>query len=96
MRSLESRGRLEDTALAFEILQQLISAEVSDILTENDNTGEVKLHIRKQRNGPTGMVPLTFRERFTRFENAAPESATKGGERVNGRNAAPNAGNPFA
>ena len=63
---------------------------------EDDNTGEVKLHIRKQRNGPTGMVPLTFRERFTRFENAAPESATKGGERVNGRNAAPNAGNPFA
>jgi len=36
---------------------------------EQDNTAE--LIIAKQRNGPTGTVKLTFREKITRFENAA-------------------------
>ena len=36
---------------------------------EEDNTAE--LIIAKQRNGPTGTVKLTFREKITRFENAA-------------------------
>jgi replicative DNA helicase len=36
---------------------------------------EVKLLIAKQRNGPTGDVPLMFLRSFTRFENAAKISA---------------------
>jgi len=36
---------------------------------EVDNTAEVI--IAKQRNGPTGDVKLTFREKCTRFENLA-------------------------
>lgn len=34
---------------------------------------ERTLHIAKQRNGPTGDIPLTFLKDFTRFENYIPE-----------------------
>jgi replicative DNA helicase len=36
--------------------------------------GEAELIIAKQRNGPTGDVPLTFLKEFTRFENRARQS----------------------
>jgi replicative DNA helicase len=37
--------------------------------------GEAELIIAKQRNGPTGDVPLSFLKEFTRFENRAREKA---------------------
>ena len=43
---------------------------------DDEDANRVELRLAKQRNGPTGPVPLIFRESFTRFENAAPESAT--------------------
>jgi replicative DNA helicase len=36
---------------------------------DRDNTAEII--IAKQRNGPTGMVKLSFNSQFTRFDNLA-------------------------
>ena len=44
---------------------------------EPNNTAEVI--IAKQRNGPTGNVDLTFREKITRFENASHVEQPTGG-----------------
>ncbi|MCF6313133.1 MAG: replicative DNA helicase [Verrucomicrobiales bacterium] len=35
------------------------------------SAGRAVLHVAKQRNGPTGEVPMTFRKEMMRFENAA-------------------------
>ncbi|MBF0152514.1 MAG: replicative DNA helicase [Magnetococcales bacterium] len=37
-------------------------------------TGRAEVNIAKQRNGPTGTVPLTFLHKFTKFENYAKAS----------------------
>jgi len=42
-----------------------------------ERAGEAELVIAKQRNGPTGEVPLTFLARYDRFETRA---ARAGGE----------------
>ena len=40
-----------------------------------DLRGKAELIIAKQRNGPTGIVPLVFLQQYTRFENPAEELA---------------------
>jgi len=40
---------------------------------DEESKGKAEILIRKQRNGPIGMVPLTFLGKYTRFENYTPE-----------------------
>lgn len=43
-----------------------------------ENKGKAELNIAKHRNGPTGMVPLTFREKYTKFENFYKDQSLEG------------------
>lgn len=39
---------------------------------KEDNKGKVEINIGKQRNGPTGIVNLTFLSRYTKFKDYSP------------------------
>jgi len=67
---LRESGSIEQDA---DIVGLLVRPEVyeDDIEAREQLKGKATLYIAKQRNGPTGDVPLTFRHEFTRFENSA-------------------------
>ena len=88
-RSGESKGRprLSDLRESGSIEQD---ADVVGLLVreeyyaENDeereaSSGKATLIIAKNRSGPVGDVPLTFRKEFTRFENRAREAESEEG-----------------
>jgi len=67
---LRESGSIEQDA---DIVGLLVRPEVyaDDEDERRDKKGKATLIIAKQRNGPTGDVNLTFRNEYTRFENAA-------------------------
>ncbi len=68
MSDLRESGSIEQDADVVILLHREDYYRKSEPDFEPDNRAE--LIIAKQRNGPTGVVNLIFRERFTRFENA--------------------------
>ena len=76
MSDLRESGSLEQDA---DVVALLVRPEVyeDDEDTRAELSGKAELIIAKQRNGPTGEIPLTFIKEYTRFENAAPERASE-------------------
>jgi replicative DNA helicase len=70
MSDLRESGSIEQDA---DIIGLLVRSEVyeDDDEAKKEVAGEAELIIAKQRNGPTGDVPLTFLKEFTRFEDRA-------------------------
>jgi len=69
MSDLRESGSIEQDADVVMLLHREDYYHRGEPDYQNDNKAEVI--IAKQRNGPTGLVSLVFRERITRFENAS-------------------------
>lgn len=69
MSDLRESGSIEQDADVVMLLHREDYYHRGEADHEPDNTAEVI--IAKQRNGPTGVVKLAFREKCTRFENLA-------------------------
>lgn len=65
---LRESGSIEQDA---DIVGLLFSQDEEEARMNGGEVMNVTLEIAKQRNGPTGDVPLTFFKTFTRFESAA-------------------------
>lgn len=65
---LRESGALEQDA---DVVAFIYRDEVYNKEENNPNKGTAEVIIAKQRNGPTGIIPLTFLGQYTRFENPA-------------------------
>ncbi len=59
---------------------------------DSPDKGKAEIIIGKQRNGPIGMVPLTFLGQYTRFESYAPEFHSAGSSHESSNHGAPRSG----
>ncbi len=69
---LRDSGSIEQDADVVLLLARRGASEEADSPSSSDNV--VDLYVAKQRNGPIGMVPLTFLPEITRFENYSAKS----------------------
>jgi replicative DNA helicase len=65
---LRESGSLEQDA---DVVAFIYRDEVYNEAENNPNRGKAELIIAKQRNGPTGSIPLAFLKDYTRFESLA-------------------------
>jgi replicative DNA helicase len=67
---LRESGALEQDA---DVVTFIYRDEVYNQDENNPKKGIAEIILAKHRNGPTGVVPLTFLNAYTRFENLEPE-----------------------
>jgi replicative DNA helicase len=72
---LRESGAIEQDADLVGLLYKPSAGDDDEGPVQEQDAIPVTLYIAKQRNGPTGDVPLTFLKGYTRFESAAKVSA---------------------